>query len=265
MSIDTQEILDKVNAKIAEIQARIGSIGSTDQNGTSGRDFLIANRFNDTVIDGQGGNDRIFGGFGNDDLLGGDGEDLIDSGIGDDFIDGGNGDDRIFGKGGNDILEGGEGDDLVDGSIGDDQVLGSGGDDTLNGGPGSDILLGGRGADILTGAGGNQTGGDPQEDILIGGILDDNGNAVPDGAPDQFVLGNSDGAFYTAAGDTDLAFILDFELGVDGLDLSPAVSHGLLFNSGDTDIFALPSGGAPELIASVIGVDLTQGQGVVVI
>ncbi|MGF1677422.1 MAG: hypothetical protein ACFCUV_27590, partial [Rivularia sp. (in: cyanobacteria)] len=90
MAIDTQEILDKIEAKIAELQEKIGGIGSTSQTGTAGRDFLVGNRFSDSTIVGAGGDDRIFGGFGDDLLLGGDLE-LNSPNSGNDLIDGGNG------------------------------------------------------------------------------------------------------------------------------------------------------------------------------
>jgi len=265
MSIDPQEIIDKINAKIAELQERIGAIGGSSQTGTEGGDFLFGSSFSDSVLDGLGGDDDIFGRFGNDALSGGSGDDFIDGGLGDDLIDGGSGEDTLSGNLGNDFVDGGEDNDLINGGVGNDQLVGGEGDDELSGGPGDDVLLGGTGADILTGVGGAQTGGSPQVDTLIGGSLDDNGFPVFDGAADRYALGDDNGAFYTDAGNSDFAFILGFELGVDSLQLSPVVSHGLLLNSGDTDIFALPSGGAPELIGSVIGVDLTQGQGVVVI
>ncbi len=227
----TQEIIQKINDRIAELQERIGSIGSTDQTGTGGRDFLVANRFSDSSIDGLGGNDRIFGGFGNDDLLGGDGNDLIDGGNGDDFIDGGNNNDNLFGKLGNDILLGGDGNDLVDGGLGDDFLGGGDGNDQLIGGPDDDQLFGGNGIDTLTGVG-NLTG-DIEVDFLIGGGDLLSGSTAPDGAPDLFVLGNANGSFYTNSGPAnsggllgvgDFAAILDFESSIDKVQLSSAIT-----------------------------------------
>ena len=249
MAIDTQEILDKIKAKIEELEARIGSIGSTDQTGTAGKDFLVANRFSDTTIDGLGGDDRLFGGFGNDNLFGGDGNDLIDGGNGDDLIDGGNGNDKLFGKAGDDFLDGGAGNDILDGSLGLDQLNGGEGNDQLFGGPGDDILLGGTGADTLTGAGGNQTGGTPQFDTLIGGPLDADGNPIGDNSPDTFVLNNGDGFFYTAAGDNDFAFILDFEPGVDTISNAQNFVQGSAF--GFPALFAPLAGGSFDLVAVI--------------
>jgi Ca2+-binding RTX toxin-like protein len=270
----TEEILERVNAQIAEIRARVGSVGSNFQTGTENKDFLVASRFSDSFIDGGGGNDQVIGGFGNDILLGGTGNDLIDGGNGDDILIGGDGNDNLFGKFGNDFLDGGAGNDLLDGGFGDDQLDGGLGDDQLNGGPGNDTLIGGSGRDTLTGAGGNQVGGDPQIDILIGGPLDSNGNPIGDGVRDTFVLGNANGSFYTTAGpsnfglpgDADFALIFGFERGIDTLQLSSANTHqvfnaqvffgpGGLYTPNDTLIFANTSTG-PDLIAIVVGVNL---------
>ncbi|MGD1713663.1 calcium-binding protein [Dapis sp. BLCC M172] len=284
MTIELQEILDEITAKIAEvqakaeaIQARSEALGAGAQTGTERGDFLFAFGFsNNATISGLAGDDRIFGRFGDDELFGGEGDDLIDGGFGNDAILGENGDDVLLGKSGDDFVSGGAGNDIVNGGQGNDQLDGGDGNDQLSGGPDSDILLGGTGADILIGAGGDQVGGSPQQDILIGGTIDANGFPVGDGAPDQYVLGDANGPFYATAGFGDFVNILDFEPGVDGLDLSPSVQHGLLFfdangdgvidpSQGDgTDIYALLPDG-PDLIASVIGVDLTQGQGVVVV
>ncbi|NES05909.1 MAG: hypothetical protein F6K22_25745 [Okeania sp. SIO2F4] len=283
MTTDIQEIIDQIQAKRVEVEERVEAIKAktedlqaNSQTGTDRRDFLFGSTFGNTVIDGLGGDDGLFGRFGDDEILGGDGDDLIDGGFGNDDLFGQNGDDLVTGKSGDDFLSGGDGNDILNGGAGDDQIDGGDGDDQLSGGPDNDILVGGTGADILIGAGGQQTGGNPQQDILIGGFLDADDVPVGDGAPDQYVLGDNNSPFYATAGFADFVTILDFELGVDGLDLSPSVSHGLLFfdanddgvidpSQGDgTDIYALLPDGA-DLIASVIGVDLTQGQGTVVI
>ena len=252
----TQEIIDKTNAKIAEAQERTGAIGSEFQTGTDEGDVLFGSTFSDSSLDGLGEDDRIFGRFGNDVLNGGDGDDLIDGGNGDDTLEGGGGEDNMFGKLGNDFLGGGADNDIMDGGLGDDQLDGGDGDDQLTGGPDNDVLLGGNGLDSLTGAGGNQTEGNPQQDILIGSLLDAQGNPVPDSSSDLFVLGNDNGSFYTSAGDEDFALILGFEAGVDQLQLSPvgdfSLSTAAAFSPVDTIIF---DGG--DRVAIVVGVDLT--------
>ncbi|WP_322872312.1 GA-like domain-containing protein, partial [Acinetobacter indicus] len=67
------------------------------------------------------------------------------------YIDGQAGDDTIYGTSGDDYLVGGEGNDILHGGAGNDYLLGGAGNDTLYGGAGNDILNGGAGNDILTG------------------------------------------------------------------------------------------------------------------
>jgi len=251
MAIDTQEILDKIDAKIAELQEKIGGIGSPNQEGTSGKDFLVANRFSDSIIVGLGGDDRIFGGFGNDFLLGGDsvlfspnsGNDLIDGGNGDDDILGGDGNDNLFGKFGSDDLYGEDGEDLIDGGLNNDFLDGGNGNDQIIGGPGNDQMFGGGGSDILTGAG-NLTG-DIEVDFLVGGgsldFITEEASFDPDGASDLFVLGNANGSFYTNSGSSnsggllglgDFAVIFDFESGIDKIQLNSATAFSAQIGNG---------------------------------
>jgi Ca2+-binding RTX toxin-like protein len=255
-----EEILQRVSDRANEINQRIGSIGSTQQIGTSRGDFLVASRFADSVIDGVGGNDRIFGGFGSDVLSGGTGNDLIDGGSGDDILLGEDGSDKLFGKDGSDGIYGGSGNDQLDGGLGNDYLDGEANNDQISGSLGSDTLLGGTGSDTLTGGSNSGTGSIPFEvDILVGGTIDGNGNIINDGVRDTFVLGDSTGSFYARGDFNDYAFILDFELGIDQLQLSPAAGNiGLDFDDysgfglGDTAIFD-----DGDLIAVVVGVDLT--------
>ena len=74
-------------------------------------------------IQGEGGNDILFGGDGGDTL------------------DGGAGDDNIFGDDGGDILKGGDGRDTLEGGIGGDTLEGGKGDDTLVGGEDLDTYI----------------------------------------------------------------------------------------------------------------------------
>ena len=251
MAIDTQEILDKVNEKRAEVQAKIGAIGSTSQTGTAGRDFLAGNRFSDSTIVGAGGNDRVFGGFGDDFLLGGDpellspnsGNDLIDGGNGDDDILGGDGDDKLFGKLGSDDIYGEDGEDLIDGGLGDDFLDGGNDNDQITGSSGNDQIFGGPGSDILTGVG-NLTG-DIEVDFLVGGgsldFITEEANFDPDGDPDLFVLGNANGSFYTNSGSAnsgglfglgDFAVIFDFESGIDKVQLGSGITPDIQTGDG---------------------------------
>ena len=82
---------------------------------------------------GNSSNNTINGNIGDNDLFGGGGIDRLN---------GGQGDDNLRGQKGNDVLNGGDGNDLL---------VGHGGADKLNGGDGNDILIGGFGKDRLTG------------------------------------------------------------------------------------------------------------------
>lgn len=142
-------------------------------------------------------------------------------------------------------------------------LFGGDGNDSLFGDTGNDTLVGGNGEDTLVGFGG--TGDIPEIDTLIGGTVtfDDEGNAsvdiFGDGAEDVFVLGTLSNVFYTQAGSDDYAVILDFEIGVDQIQLSPSVNYrfrtGSVLSDLDTAIFANLSTG-DDLIAIVVGVDL---------
>lgn len=158
--------------------------------GGSGDDIIVGGTGND-IIDGQANDDLIIGGAGNDTIAGGNGDDLIAAGEGIDVVRAGAGNDVVFGDDGNDVLNGNAGDDVLTGGLGNDRLLGGSGSDELFGGQGNDSLNGGGGNDILEGGLG--------EDILFGS-----------GGSDTFVA--------VREGGTDT--IIDFEDGIDMLDLS---------------------------------------------
>lgn len=87
-----------------------------------------------TAVNGEGGNDTIFGGRGNDRLNGGAGNDSLYGGIGDDQLRGGDGDDRLSGGFGADsLLDGEAGNDFVRGDATIDDIRNTGGGvDTLS-------------------------------------------------------------------------------------------------------------------------------------
>ncbi|NJR24802.1 MAG: calcium-binding protein [Richelia sp. CSU_2_1] len=108
---------------------------------------------------------------------------------------------NINGSEGNDNLIGGESNDILTGKRGQDRLFGNLGNDTIFGGKGSDTLDGGGGNDILS--------GDMGQDFLTGG----SGN-------DIFVLSSA-----TAAANLELADrILDFQTGIDRIQLSPGLT-----------------------------------------
>ncbi len=87
--------------------------------------------------------------------------DVLAGDLRDNRIDGDAGNDVLYGGpgGGDDLLLGGPGDDRLYGGIGNDTLQGGAGDDRLWGGPDDDMLDGGEGADgfIITAGGGNDT------------------------------------------------------------------------------------------------------------
>ncbi len=162
----------------------------------------------DTILGGNG-DDTLAGGLGGDEIHGGNGDDrlsasgLFSSTTGVEVDSGGN---RLYGENGNDVLYAASDDDSLYGGNGDDTLFGDG--DSHGASPGingDDYLDGGRGNDLLVGRGG--------ADTLLGGA-----------GADTFRFTLLHGEFVTRP-DTDSRegrrdVILDFEQGVDVLDLS---------------------------------------------
>ncbi|WP_323768614.1 Hint domain-containing protein [Marinovum sp.] len=69
-------------------------------------------------VDGEAGNDTIFGGDDDDTLVGGEGDDSLDGGIDDDLLEGGEGVDTVLGGDGRDTIIGSNVGDSVDGGSG---------------------------------------------------------------------------------------------------------------------------------------------------
>lgn len=125
----------------------------------------------DDEIRGSNEIDFIEGLDGDDDIYGFGASDVINAGRGNDLVFGGEGDDEIDGQNGDDILYGEEGADDIAGGDGDDYLFGGAGThpfrvETLNGEDGHDVLIGGADDDRLVG--GDDSGGDPDDDFLVG-------------------------------------------------------------------------------------------------
>jgi Ca2+-binding RTX toxin-like protein len=176
------------------------------------------------IITGAVGNDVLRGGIGNDTLTGGFGNDYLDGGAGIDRLVGGTGNDTYIVDAATDVILEAQnaGTDVVRTSLsifalsanlehlayagvghfagtgngGNNSIVGASGNDTLTGGIGNDSMLGGRGLDILIGGAGL--------DALTGGL-----------GSDRFVF-NVITESTIAASDR----ILDFERGIDSIDLS---------------------------------------------
>jgi Ca2+-binding RTX toxin-like protein len=127
--------------------------GEDVASGNGGHDTLFAgphgveDGFN--ILNGDAGNDWLFGTEGDDELHGGSGNDLMGGFGGDDVLDGGSDNDALVGGVGDDTLVGGFGNDSLIGEGGRDQLFGNDGDDDLNGGDDgvADHLEGGAGRD----------------------------------------------------------------------------------------------------------------------
>lgn len=125
---------------------------------------------------------------------------------GHDNLSGYGGNDTLYGLGGNDYLYGHEGNDTLDGGAGDDQLMAHDGNDILLGGDGNDTLYGGFGDDVIQGGNGNDIlWAGPGFDQLTGGAGEDVFGFAP---------------LYWDNQMEGRPTIMDFESGVDKLDLS---------------------------------------------
>ena len=166
-------------------------------------------------IDGNDGDDLIYGGDGNDDINPRDANDVVLGGDGNDYIwEGafGGGNDLFWGEGGDDRVKGEQGNDFLSGGIGNDTLSGGAGDDYLSGGAGDDYL------EAFFSWGGDDVG----NDILSGG----DGN-------DTLKGGENGGTFFGGSGADlfdvyrEINWIMDFEPGIDLIEASLPRARGV--------------------------------------
>lgn len=194
--------------------------------GTDGADLANLDDGDDRFLAGEG-NDIVNGGDGKDRLAGNAGDDTMDGGAGDDQMHGGSGADELIGGAGRDKLIGGGGNDVITGGAGNDHLRGNAGDDTMDGGNNNDRLFGGDGNDVMTaGQGNDKMWGEDGNDNMSGGVGHDvvkggAGNDTIDGGAGRDKLeGGADADVFVFGPGAGRDIIVDFEDGVDQIDLS---------------------------------------------
>jgi Ca2+-binding RTX toxin-like protein len=137
-------------------------------------------------LDGNGGDDWIWGGFAADTIEGGTGNDQLFGDEGNDIINGGDGDDLIQGQWGNDVLSGGAGNDTFELSYmaGTDTIDGNSGVDTVSfiGTDSIDVLATGDSAATYTRSGGSSDGQFSGIEAINGSTGNDTFNLAADSA-----------------------------------------------------------------------------------
>jgi len=253
---------------------RVQALGVTTLEGRDGDDSLIGADFRESLLGGAGndyldgavGDDMLAGGFGNDTLVvdsltdamlefGLEGRDMVVSSItldlSDNIVETGKfmedmkaadpaGDINLSGNRLDNSLFGNDYDNKLFGEIGNDSLIGGNGYDWLSGDDGNDWLLG----SFLT-----ATKEFTQIDTLTGGA-----------GADTFALnslfdGDTDTLRYRVSNQDDYALILDFEIGVDKLNLgSGSFGFGNLpagITTGQALYYLPPFPLAPNLIAVI--------------
>ncbi len=240
-----------------------GTSGDDVIQGTEGGRNKLDGDIGDDVLFGGGDRDKLRGREGDDDLIGGNDRDKLRGDEGNDALVGDGGEDRLRGGDGNDDLDGGDGDDRLDGDDGDDEIFGGDGADRARGDDGNDVIFGGAGDDDLRGDRGNdQLFGNEGNDELDGGRGDDMlygsaGSNVLEGGRDSDTFIFSDGNGVNTIDDFDseedfidlsgLSTLNDFQSVVanaveDGKDLVVTASGGEVIIFEKTDLDDLSAG-----------------------
>lgn len=203
-----------------------GGIGNDTLFGQSGSDSILGGEGNDEIFDTRGA-DTIDGGGGNDRITSGSG---LNSLIGGSTARGGAGNDILIAEAGNNLLDGGEGDDQLSarfGGRGNDTLIGGTGNDTVSGrkeGSGVD------GVQTLIGVNRSNGAGRGEIDTLDAGGSVGRFRAS-DQATDFVILGEQNLTFYQGAGNADFARVDGFQLGLDKIQLNGAPEQYVIGNS----------------------------------
>lgn len=121
--------------------------------------------------------------------------------------------------------------DAIVGTANGEYLPGGNGEEYFVGGGGSDYIWAGPGDDIIN-ATSAELRGDGEWDQLLGA-----------GGADTFLLGDATGAYYAAQGDSDVAFMPDFEAGIDQVVLHGSASDYVLSPNGQGEVWlSLTSG-----------------------
>jgi Ca2+-binding RTX toxin-like protein len=233
VSISARAIDDKKAAIVCGQVENFTLTGTKTANVTANDiDNTINGNSAKNILNAGAGDDNLYGFGGNDVLNGGEDNDLLEGGNGNDVLNGNSDDDDLFGQAGNDILNGGSGNDRLDGGAGSDTYSGGDGYDFVRftsatsgvtfslavtkaqntGGSGKDKLAIGHSVEGLAGSLFNDyLTGDVSDNSLYG---DQGSDLMRGGAgSDTFIFDNF------GANPSELDLIVDFESGVDSLDI----------------------------------------------
>ncbi|GAB4524933.1 MAG: hypothetical protein Tsb0014_03800 [Pleurocapsa sp.] len=229
-------------------------------NGDAGNNNLFGGD-GDDIINGEAGFDTLNGGLGNDQLFGGADDDVLKGGDGLDTLNGESGNDKLFGGNDDDVLKDGDGFDTLNGESGNDTLNSGAGNDKLFGGNDDDYLDAGDGLDTLKGELGNdELFGGNDDDILRGGdgldtLNGESGNDKLFGGNDDDVLKDGDG-FDTLNGESGND-ILNGGAGND--KLFGGADNDKLFGGDDNDL--IYGGNGRDTLRGDAGKDTLYGDG----
>jgi len=140
-ALGTPEVIKAVNSFISTIDKIATGTPTEIQWGTEGDDGLKGKYLNQpNHISALGGSDDVYGGYDNDVIFGGGGADKLKGLNGDDLLYGGAGKDSLYGGGGSDWLQGNSDNDILIGHTNDEGQYDPYEVDTLIGGLGADTF-----------------------------------------------------------------------------------------------------------------------------